>query len=111
MGRKTGCSLILQGGAAANALHCNIVEMAKAYVLNLYKYLKYLMEHRPNKDMSEDELIGLAPWNELVQKNVETRMRKMLAFRGPSDRISVMFWFALKLNAYILFINEDSGTW
>jgi len=29
--------------------------MAKAYNLNLYEYLKYLLEHRPNKDMTDEE--------------------------------------------------------
>ena len=32
-----------------------IVEMAKTYNLNLYDYLKFLFEHRPNKDMSDEE--------------------------------------------------------
>ena len=41
--------------------------MAKAYELNLYEYLKYLLEHRPNRDMSDEELAKLAPWNEDVQ--------------------------------------------
>ena len=55
-------------GSSANALYLTIVEMAKAYGLNLYKYLKYLLEHRPNRDMTDDELSKLAPWNEDVQK-------------------------------------------
>lgn len=42
-------------------------DMAKAYGLNLYEYLKYLLEQRPNKDMTDDELAKLAPWNEDVQ--------------------------------------------
>lgn len=47
--------------------------MAKAYNLNLYEYLKYLLEHRPNRDMTDDELAKLAPWNEDVQKNVSVQ--------------------------------------
>ena len=35
--------------------------------MNLYEYLKYLLEHRPNKDMADDELARLAPWSEEVQ--------------------------------------------
>ena len=37
-------------GTTANALYLTIVEMAKAYDLILYEYLKYLLEHRPSKD-------------------------------------------------------------
>lgn len=42
--------------------------LAKAYNLILYEYLKYLLEHRPNRDMTDDELAKLASWNEAVQK-------------------------------------------
>ena len=42
--------------------------MAKTYNLNLYDYLKFLFEHRPNKDMSDEEFENLAPWNEHVQE-------------------------------------------
>ena len=53
-------------GAKANALYLTIVEMAKTYNLNLYDYLKFLFEHRPNKGMSDEEFENLAPWNEHV---------------------------------------------
>ena len=53
-------------GANANALYLTIVEMAKAYNINLYKYLKHLLEHRPDKSMSDDEIAELAPWSEAV---------------------------------------------
>lgn len=54
-------------GASANALYLTIVEIVKAYDLNLYEYLKYLLEHRSNKDMTDDELAKLAPWSKKVQ--------------------------------------------
>ena len=41
--------------------------MAKAYDLNLYEYLKFLLENRPNKEMTDDQLAKLAPWSETVQ--------------------------------------------
>ena len=55
-------------GVSANALYLTIVEMAKTYHLNLYEYLKFLFEHRPNKDMTDEEFENLAPWNEHVQE-------------------------------------------
>ena len=66
VGRKNWLFSDTPDGASANALYLTIVEMAKAYDLNLYEYLKYLLEHRPNKDMSDDELAKLAPWSEEV---------------------------------------------
>ena len=33
----------------------------KAYDLNLYEYLKFLLDHRPNENMSDEELEQLAP--------------------------------------------------
>ena len=76
VGRKNWLFSDTPDGASANALYLTIVEMAKAYDLNLYEYLKYLLENRPNKDMPDDELAKLAPWSEDVQgkcnkKNVQ----------------------------------------
>ena len=33
-------------------------------VLNIYGYLKFLLEHRPSKDMTDEQLEELAPWSE-----------------------------------------------
>lgn len=76
VGRKNWLFSDTPDGASANALYLTIVEMAKAYDLNLYEYLKYLLENRPNRDMTDDELAKLAPWSEDVQgkcskKNVQ----------------------------------------
>ena len=65
VGRKNWLFSDTPDGASANALYLTIVEMSKTYGLNLYKYL---LEQRPNKDMTDDELAKLAPWNEDVQK-------------------------------------------
>ena len=68
VGRKNWLFSDTPDGASANALYLTIVEMAKAYDLNLYEYLKYLLENRPNRDMTDDELAKLAPWSEDVQE-------------------------------------------
>ena len=68
VGRKNWLFSDTPDGASDDALYLTIVEMAKAYGLNLYEYLKYLLEHRPNRDMGDDELAKLAPWKEEVQK-------------------------------------------
>ena len=54
-------------GATASALVYTMVEMAKANDLNIYKYLTYLLEHRPSEEMSDDQLEPLTPWSEDVQ--------------------------------------------
>lgn len=68
VGRKNWLFSDTPEGAQANTLYLTIVEMAKAYGLDLYEYLNFLFENRPNKDMSDDELDKLAPWNESVKE-------------------------------------------
>ena len=55
-------------GASANATVYSIVEIAKAHNLNIYRYLDYLLEHRPNAKMSDEELEALAPWSQTVKE-------------------------------------------
>lgn len=76
VGRKNWLFSDTPDGATANALYLTIVEMAKAYDLNLYEYLKYLLENRPGKEMSDDELAKLAPWNETVQEKCSNKHEK-----------------------------------
>lgn len=102
VGRKNWLFSDTPDGASANALYLTIVEMAKAYGLNLYEYLKYLLEHRPNRDMADDKLAKLAPWNEDVPKKCCKKTSKMLAYRNPSKRVPICFEDTLKLCAYIV---------
>ena len=76
VGRKNWLFSDTPDGANANALYFTIVEMAKAYNLNLYEYLKYLLGNRPNKNMSDDELAKLAPWSEEVQEKCSKQMEQ-----------------------------------
>lgn len=41
-----------------------MVEMVKTHGLNIYAYLKYLLEHQPDKDMTDEPM---APWDEKLQ--------------------------------------------
>ena len=52
-----------------------MIEMAKAYDLNVYKYLNFLLEKRPNERTPQKELEKLAPWNEEVQKMFARKMK------------------------------------
>ena len=60
-------------GANASAVVYTMVEMAKAHSLNIYGYLKFLLEHRPDKDMTDEQLAELAPWSEKLQ-SIKNRM-------------------------------------
>src|SRR5699024_5424822 len=60
-------------GENASAVVYTMVEMAKAYDLNIYGYLKFLLEHRPSKDMTDEQLAELAPWSEKLQ-SIKNRM-------------------------------------
>lgn len=79
VGRKNWLFSDTLEGAQANTLYLTIVEMAKAYNLNLYEYLNFLFEQRPIKEMSNDELEKLAPWNEGVKELCSMKQSKTLA--------------------------------
>ena len=68
VGRKNWLFSDTPEGATANSLYLTIIEMAKAYDLNLYEYVKFLLENRPSKDMSDNEIVKLAPWDKAVQE-------------------------------------------
>jgi transposase len=74
VGRKNWLFSDTPEGATANSLYLTIIEMAKAYDLNLYEYLKFLLENRPSEGMSDEEIAKLAPWNETVQKLCKNKM-------------------------------------
>ena len=67
VGRKNWLFSATPKGATASALAYTMVEMAKANELNIYKYLTYLLEHRPSEDMSDEQLEALTPWSKEVQ--------------------------------------------
>ena len=77
--------------------------MAKAYDLNLYKYLKFLLEHCPCENMSDEELDRLAPWSIEVQEQCGIKQSKMLAFQNPIQQWDSgnLFWNTQKLGAYV----------
>ena len=68
VGRKNWLFSDTPNGAEANAVIYTMVEMAKAYGLNTYQYLRFLLESRPHDQMEDEELEHFAPWNPEVQK-------------------------------------------
>lgn len=68
VGRKNWLFSDTLAGDEASAVCYSLVEMAKAYSLNPYQYLVNLLEHRPSKEMSDEELSKLAPWDQDIRK-------------------------------------------
>jgi len=73
VGRKNWLFSDTQQGAEASAMIYSIVEIAKENNLNVFDYLKYLLEKRPSMDMSDEELSQFSPWNEEVQELCKTK--------------------------------------
>ena len=55
-------------GAEASSIVYTMVEMARSHGLNVYKYLKHLLDRLPGTAMSDDCLSKLTPWDPNVQK-------------------------------------------
>ena len=60
VGRKNWLFSDSVEGANASAVVYTMAEMAKAHDLNIYEYLKFLLDHRPTKEMTDDQLAELA---------------------------------------------------
>ena len=60
-------------GANASAVVYTIVEMVKVHDPNIYGYLKFLLDRRPTKEMTDNQLAELAPWSEKLQ-TIKNRM-------------------------------------
>lgn len=67
IGRKNWLFSDSQDGAHASMKVYSLIETAKANDIDPLKYLKYLLEHRPSAEMSEQELEDMTPWSETVQ--------------------------------------------
>lgn len=68
VGRKNWLFSDTQDGAEASMGIYTIVEMAKLHGLDPYKFMKYVLEKRPNYKSSDEELKEFAPWSDRVQE-------------------------------------------
>ena len=67
VGRRNWLFCDTTDGADASMMVYSLLETARANGLNPQKYLEYLLEARPNKNMSDGELENIAPWSPKVQ--------------------------------------------
>lgn len=68
VGRRNWLFCDTTAGADASMMVYSILGTARANGLNPQKYLEYLLEARPNKNMPDEELENMAPWNPKVQE-------------------------------------------
>ena len=78
VGRKGWLFSDTQAGAETSAIIYTMVENAKANGVNVYQYLKLLLEKQPNDRMPDEELERLAPWNPEVKALLDTRVTEEL---------------------------------
>lgn len=72
VGRKNWLFSDTPKGAEASSLVYTMIEMAKANDLNVYKYLEFLLAHRPNETMTDAQLEDLTPWTEKAKASCQT---------------------------------------
>lgn len=68
VGRRNWLFCDTTDGADASMMVYSLLETARANGLNPQKYLEYLLEARPNQNMSDEELENMAPWSPKVQE-------------------------------------------
>ena len=76
VGRKGWLFSDTQAGAETSAIIYTMVENAKANGVNVYQYLKLLLENQPNDRMSDAEMERLSPWNPEIKALLEFQSAK-----------------------------------
>lgn len=71
-------------GAKANAVYYSLIESAKANNLNIYKYIKYLLDVLPQleDEQTEDEIEKYLPWSKELPEEI-------LNFQGTYKEINL----------------------
>ena len=64
VGRKNWLFSDSVQGAEASAVDYTMLEMARAHELNIYDYLKYILNQWLNQSWTDEQLADLAPWSE-----------------------------------------------
>ena len=106
------------GGAEASATIYSIVGSAQAKGLDIYKYLLFLLNHRPHKGMADAELEQLIPWSRnavsvcrpdssenlmwMIRFSISALSRNGDFYSGPAPKItrlpSITLCFSQRIN-------------
>ena len=74
VGRKNWLFSDTQKGADSSAIIYSIVETAKANDVNVYHYIKYLLEILSSSALNESTFEKVAPWNPEVKAEIQRRI-------------------------------------
>ena len=77
-------------GATANAILYTLVESAKANILDVYEYLKYILEAMPNTDFkNHPELLDkYLPWSKDLPEECRLNHKRKKCFKNDSNSLS-----------------------
>lgn len=89
VGRKNWLFSDTPDGATANSLYLTMVEMAKAYNLNLYEYLKFLLSIVQARKCQMRNYQNLHLGMQRSRIFARIKWSKTLAFRNPSNRARI----------------------
>lgn len=81
VGRKNWVTINTIRGAQASAMIYSITETARANNLNVYYYIKYLLDELPermgkNGDIEKSKLKPLMPWSKELPAECQSKHRK-----------------------------------
>ena len=70
--RKNWLFADTEAGAKANAIYYSLIESAKANQLNIYKYIKYLLDELPQFEeaQEEKEIEKYLPWSKELPSEI-----------------------------------------
>ena len=74
--------------------------------VDIYGYLKFLLEHRLGKDMTDEQLAELAPWSEKLQ-SIKNRMWIIVNYSNSQRAGVILYLTVLIFGAYLG--SSDSG--
>ena len=86
-------------GANASIVVYTMVELSKAHGLNIYGYLKFMLGHRTDKDMTDKQLAELAPWSEKLQ-SIKNRKRIIVNYFNSQWAGVILYLTALTFSTY-----------
>lgn len=76
IGRKNFLFSDTQDGANASMMAYTIIETAKANGLDPLEYMQFILTKRPSKNMTDEELELIMPWNEVAVREI-ARMKEL----------------------------------
>ena len=83
---------MIQAGARANATAYSLIETARAYDLNVYEYIKYILTRMPALDHHNhpEHLEGLLPWSSTLPQECYRKNNPEKDEKASSDTVGTL---------------------